>query len=136
MKFKRKEKPAFHETCAPSDMAFLLIIYFLVIAGFNVNTGFLINLPAKDSTRIIQKDDLIRFNMDDAGQVIYRDEFIDIPMAKNIIGPARAANPEIAVLLTIDPQTRWQRVVSFVEVVQDLQVEAFSFTMRKEQIVE
>ena len=132
MKLNRKEKPGFLETCAPSDMAFLLIIYFLVIAGFNVNTGFLINLPAKDSKRMILKEDLIRFEIDDAGIITYYDELIGIPEVENLIRSARITNPEIAVLLTIGSQTRWQRVVSFVEVVQDQNIEAFSFSMKKE----
>ena len=131
MRIQRKIKPRFLETCAPSDMAFLLIIYFLVIAGFNINTGFLINLPAKDSTRLILREDLIRFEIDDAGLITYYDELIGIPEAENLIRSAQATNPDIAVLLTIDPLARWQRVVSFVEVVQDLHIEAFSFTMRK-----
>ena len=131
MKIQRKTKPVFLETCAPSDMAFLLIIYFLVIAGFNINTGFLINLPAKDSTRLILKEDLIRFNIDSVGIITYYDDLIGIPEAENLIRSARMSNPDIAVMLTIDPLTKWQRVVSFVEVIQDLHVEAFSFSMRK-----
>jgi len=131
MKLQRKKKPVFLETCAPSDMAFLLIIYFLVIAGFNINTGFLINLPAKDSTRLILKEDLIRFNIDSVGIITYYDDLIGIPEAESLIRSARMSNPDIAVMLTIDPLTKWQRVVSFVEIIQDLHVEAFSFSMRK-----
>ena len=29
-----------------NDLSFLLIIFFIVIAGFNVNKGFLLNLPS------------------------------------------------------------------------------------------
>ena len=63
MKINRRKKIGFLETCAASDLAFLLIIYFLVIAGFNINRGFIMNLPAKDSTRMILREDLLRFDM-------------------------------------------------------------------------
>jgi biopolymer transport protein ExbD len=132
MNLRRKKKPGFLETSASSDIAFLLIIYFLVIAGFNINTGFLINLPAKDSTRLILKEDLIRFEMDGEGNISHNAEIIGIADAGRLISSARSANPEIAVILTIDPQTLWQRVVSFVELAQDLKIEAFSFSMRKQ----
>ena len=33
---------------ALNDLSFLLIIFFIVIAGFNVNKGFLLNLPSKE----------------------------------------------------------------------------------------
>ena len=132
MKLKRKEKLGFVESAAASDLAFLLIIYFIVIAGFNINKGFLMNLPARDSTRLILKDDLLRFEMDEAGNLIHNAQIIEIPEAKNMVATAQAANPNIAVILTIDPQAQWQQVVSFVEIAQQQRIEAFSFTMKKE----
>ena len=132
MKLKRRKSLSFTDSSASSDVAFLLIIYFIVIAGFNINMGFLMHLPAKDSTRLILRDDLIRFNIDGAGLITYYDELIGIPEAVNLIKSARAANPDIAVLLTIDPGARWQRVVSFVEIIQDLNIDSFSFSMKKE----
>ena len=132
MKLNRKKKIGFSDSSASSDIAFLLIIYFIVIAGFNINKGFLMNLPAKDSTRLILSEDLIRFHIDSAGLISYNDGLIGLPEAKNLIESAIAANPNIAVLLTIDPQARWQRVVSFVELAQDLNVDSFSFSMSKE----
>lgn len=120
------------ESAAASDLAFLLIIYFIVIAGFNINKGFLMNLPAKDSTRIILKEDLLRFAMDESGNLIHDAQIIEIQDARNMVATAQAANPAIAVILTIDPQAQWQQVVSFVEIAQQQKIEAFSFTMKKE----
>ena len=132
MKLKRPHRLGFADSSASSDVAFLLIIYFIIIAGFNVNKGFLINLPAKDSTRLILRDDLIRFDIDENGYVIYETELIGIPEAGNLIRSAQAANPNIAVLLSINPAAKWQRVVSFVELAQDLKIDSFSFSMKKE----
>ncbi len=131
MKFKR-QKNIFQDSSASSDIAFLLIIYFIVIAGFNVNKGFLMNLPAKDSSRLILRDDLLRFEMDTKGNVVYEGEVIQIPRAKSIIQTAQKENPEIAVIITIDGQAHWQNVVNFVELAQDMKIESFSFAMKKE----
>ena len=132
MKLKRKEKTGFFESAASSDLAFLLIIYFIVIAGFNINQGFLLNLPARDSTRIILRENLLRFDMDSEGNIIHNYKIIDIPETRSLVASAHAANPEIAVILTIDPQAKWQQVVSFVEIAQQQRIEAFSFTMKRE----
>ena len=45
------------------DLSFLLIIFFIVIAGFNVNKGFLLNLPSKEKPRVVHQEDLIRCNL-------------------------------------------------------------------------
>jgi biopolymer transport protein ExbD len=131
MKLKRRSKGGFADSSASSDIAFLLIIYFIVIAGFNINKGFLMNLPAKDSTRLIQKEDLLRFDMDGAGNIAHNETLVDISEAGRLIRSAQAVNPNIAVILTIDPLAQWQRVVSFVELAQDLQIDSFSFSMKK-----
>ena len=131
MRIKRRKKTGLLETCAASDLAFLLIIYFLVIAGFNINKGFLMNLPARDSTRMILREDLLRFEMNEGGELIHSENTLDITRARTLISTAQKENPNIAVILTIDSQARWQNVVSFVELAQDLQIDSFSFSMRK-----
>jgi len=132
MKLKRRKKTGFTDSSASSDIAFLLIIYFIVIAGFNINKGFLINLPAKDSTRLILKDDLLRFELDGDGNVNHEEQIMGMVETEKLIARAQAENPNVAVLLSIDPQAQWQRVVSFVELAQDLKIDSFSFAMKKE----
>jgi biopolymer transport protein ExbD len=127
LKRRRRDSPG--DSGASSDIAFLLIIYFIVIAGFNVNKGFLITLPAKNSQRLIQKDELLRFNLDSGGALVLRGEYCDLAGAEREIRSGLAAHPNLAVLLTVDPQSPWQGVVSFVELAQDLKVESFSFVM-------
>ena len=132
MKIKRPKRHLFLESSAASDVAFLLIIYFIIIAGFNINKGFLLNLPAKDSTRLILKEDLLRFEMNSEGQIIYEEKSIAVPSAKNIIQNAQKNNPNIAVIITIDSQAQWQNVVSFVELARNLKIDSFSFSMKRD----
>ena len=134
MKIKRLKKQLFQDSSAASDIAFLLIIYFIVIAGFNVNRGFLINLPAKDSTRLILREDLIRFEMDNEGNIVFEQEIVDISAASALIQNAYSGNPNIALVITIDRQAHWQNVVSFVELAQDLKIDSFSFSMKKDNL--
>ena len=130
MKIRKRKRGLFSETAASSDLAFLLIIYFLVIAGFNINEGFLMNLPAKNTTRLILKEDLMRFEMNSAGKIIYEGTEMNIESVGGQIGAAVANRPELAVVLSIDPLAPWQQVVYFVELAQKLRVDSFSFNMR------
>jgi len=132
MKLKRSSSGIFIQSAAISDLAFLLIIYFMVIAGFNINTGFLLNLPDRDSTMFINREYLIRFEMDQNGRIIYEEQVIDIYQAENLIRTAVRNNPNIAAIITIDGQASWQYLVSFVELVQDLQIDSFSFSMKRD----
>jgi biopolymer transport protein ExbD len=132
MTIRRRKRRAFGESGASSDLAFLLIVYFIVIAGFNVNKGFLLTLPAKDSQRLIQQDELLRFSLDSGGGVIFQGSPCDFPAAEREIRAKMASYPNAALLLTVDPQSPWQALVSFVELAQDLEVDSFSFVMASE----
>jgi len=132
MKIKRRKKTGFLETCAASDLAFLLIIYFLVIAGFSFSKGFIVDLPAKDSARLILKDDLLRFEMNSQGEIIYGSDVLSIQRAGALIQSAQRQNPNIAVIINIDSRAKWQNVVSFVELAQDMRIDSFSFSMKKD----
>jgi biopolymer transport protein ExbD len=132
MTIRRRKRAPYEDSSALSDLAFLLIIYFIVIAGFNVNKGFLMTLPARDSTRFILKDDLLRYELDGSGRLLFQGETRNDAAAEQEIRSALGSNPNLAVVLTVDPQTPWQRVVSFVELAQKLQVDSFSFSMKGE----
>ena len=132
MKLSRRRRGGAGESAAFSDLAFLLIIYFIVIAGFNINKGFLLNLPAKDSTRFILKDELLRFELDAAGKLFRDGVPFSYGEAERTIRAATASYPNLALVLEVDPASPWQELVSFVELAQKLEVETFSFSMKAE----
>ncbi|MDR2397812.1 MAG: biopolymer transporter ExbD [Spirochaetaceae bacterium] len=129
---RKRKRSRFEDAGASSDIAFLLIIYFIVIAGFNVNKGFLLRLPAKDSSRMILKEDLLRFELDSRGALRYQGRVIDLGTAEKEINSAVQGNANLAVVLSIAPETSWQQVVAFVELAQTLEVQAFSFSMKEQ----
>lgn len=129
MTIKRRRRIRYEDSAASSDLAFLLIIYFLVIAGFNINQGFIMNLPAKDYTRLVLRDDLMRFEMDSRGGIHYGGTELSLSVAEKEIKTAVAGHPNLAVILSIHPEAPWQQVVLFVELAQKLEVDSFSFNM-------
>jgi len=129
MKIKRKKKGGSVTGSASSDIAFLLIIYFIVIAGFNINKGFLMDIPKKNSTKLVQKEDILRFNMDSAGDVYFSDNKVSMYQITRTISNGIEDHPNMSVLLTVSPKAPWQSVVSFIETAQRLKVESFSFKM-------
>jgi biopolymer transport protein ExbD len=132
MKLQRPRRAAI-ESSALSDMAFLLIIYFIVIAGFNINQGFLLNNPQKDSVSMIRKDELLRFRLDGEGTILFEDRVTGRGEAESRIRSAVAANPNLAVVLGVAAETPWQNVVSFVDLAQKLEVDSFSFSMERSE---
>ncbi len=114
---------------ALNDLSFLLIIFFIAIAGFNVNKGFLIDLPARDKPRVVRTDDLMKCGIDRAGGLSIDGRSASIPEMAAAIRNKQATHPNMTFLLVIDPETRYQSVVDVIHEVRRLEVENFSFRM-------
>jgi biopolymer transport protein ExbD len=89
------------------------------------------DLPAKDSTRFLLREELLRFEMDDTGSILYDEKPLAMAVAETLIRSNVAKQPNLAVVLVIAPAAPWQNVVSFVELAQKLSVDSFSFSMRQ-----
>ena len=132
MILNRRGRRKNEDSSALSDLAFLLIIYFIVIAGFNINKGFLLSLPVKDSTRMVLREELLRFELTESGALLFDGTETSREEARNAIAAGIAARPNLAVFLAVSPECAWQHVVSFVELAESLDVESFSFVLKKD----
>lgn len=114
---------------ALNDLSFLLIIFFIAIAGFNVNKGFLMDLPSRDKPRIVQTDDLMKCTLDREGNILLEGNTVSFSEVRTAIQNKKAKQPNMTFLLSIDPETAYQEVVSLIHEVRTLDVENFSFRM-------
>ena len=115
---------------ALNDLSFLLIIFFIVIAGFNVNKGFLLNLPSKDKPIVVNTNDILKCELDESGALFLDGQEIQIESLSQKIGEKLKSQPNMTFLLTINPETHYQKVIDVVSAVRKLKVENFSFRMK------
>jgi biopolymer transport protein ExbD len=129
---KRMARVDIAESGALSDLAFLLIVFFIVIAVFNINSGFLLGLPRKDSTKIVNVDEILKVYLSAGGDYLLRGE----PVPKDALEEAAKETlrlyPNMTFLLRIHPNTPYQRVVDVIDLVRAVGVENFSFIMAEE----
>ena len=119
---------------ALNDLSFLLIIFFIVIAGFNVNKGFLLNLPVKDKPRIVKTDDLMKCRLMADGSIMVDNKSLTLEELRTAISEKRAEWPNMTFLLLIAPDTEYQHVVDIIYEIKQLQVENFSFRMEDSNV--
>lgn len=112
-----------------NDLSFLLIIFFIVIAGFNVNKGFLLNLPSKDKPIIVNTEDIIKCTLKADGTILMDGKNILMEDLSCKIEEKLKKWPNMTFLLTISSETPYQNVVDVISTVRRLKVENFSFRM-------
>ncbi|MCX7787015.1 MAG: biopolymer transporter ExbD [Spirochaetes bacterium] len=112
-----------------SDLAFLLIIFFIVIAVFNVNRGFLLGLPRPDSKRVVQRQDLLQADLARDGSIRVEGRVMSLSELSTRLRETRRLRPNMTFALRIDPDTPYQRVVDMIDLVRRLDIDNFSFSM-------
>lgn len=134
MNIKRKGKKGldFADSGALSDLAFLLIVFFIVIAVFNINKGFILGLPQKGSTKIVNVEEIIKVSLDENNDLLYKDRKLTLDELKILVSDRLEIRPNMTFLLKIKPETAYQNVVNIVDMVRELDVENFSFAMIEE----
>lgn len=110
-----------------NDLSFLLIVFFIVIAGFNVNKGFLLNLPEKEKPRVVNTRDLMTVKLTSEGSMVLRDELLDEKKLEEKILSMKKEFPNMTFLLLIEPDCPYQKVIDVIHAVRICGVENFSF---------
>ncbi len=117
------------DSASLNDLSFILIIFFIAIAGFNVNKGFLMTLPNRERPRIVQTEDLLKCSIDASGTYSVDGKSMGKEGLEEAIKEKRLNHPNMTFLLLIDPETPYQAVVDVIQAVRAQKVENFSFRM-------
>jgi len=124
IKIRKKKVINALESGSLSDLAFLLIIFFIVIAVFNVNMGFLLDLPKKNSSKIVNTQDIIRVAIEADAQITCDEETVTIEKLQDLVTERLKLRPNMTLYLLIDPE------VDIIDVIRLMKVENFSFKMK------
>ena len=82
---KKKERSSEIPTSSLADIAFLLLIFFLVTTTIDVDKGIGLVLPPQGEAKEISKKNIANLLINEAGKVMLDERETDIPMLKNII---------------------------------------------------
>ncbi len=116
-----------------NDLSFLLIIFFIVIAGFNVNKGFLLDLPSKNKPVIVHNQDILKCSLKADGTVFMDGNAVKIEDLSMKIEEKLKKWPNMTFFLAISPEAPYQKVVDVIMTVRRLKVENFSFKMENSE---
>jgi len=111
MKIKfREEEKATIPTASTADIAFLLIIFFMVTTTFRQDTGLKIILPEAEAAKKIPTKNLSRVWISEEGIVSIDDVLVPIPKISQIMSKKKQINPDIIISVQCDKSTRYTDV--------------------------
>jgi biopolymer transport protein ExbD len=115
---KRRTREPNIPTSSMADIAFLLLIFFLVTTSLDLDKGLQLRLPEKGGEMEVSKRLITNIWINASGQVLLDDEEIEIPMIKDAIKMKLAQQPLLTVSIKTDSKTKYQDYISVLDQVQ------------------
>jgi len=112
---KKKERSSEIPTSSLADIAFLLLIFFLVTTTIDVDKGIGLVLPPKGEATEVSKKNITNLLINAEGKVMIDEQEVDIPMIKNIIQEKIAQNPKLIVSVKTDENTRYRYYIQVLD---------------------
>lgn len=112
---KKKERSSEIPTSSLADIAFLLLIFFLVTTTIDVDKGIGLVLPPQGEAKEISKKNIANLLINEAGKVMLDERETDIPMLKNIIKEKITQNPNLIISVKTDENTKYRYYIQVLD---------------------
>jgi biopolymer transport protein ExbD len=116
---KRPRASAEIPTSSLADIAFLLLVFFLVTTTIDTDKGLGIVLPAEGEQKEVHKKNISNLLINAAGQVLYDDEIVSIRDIGNLTRLKIAENPKLIISVKADRNSKYQ---TYIEVIDQLKI--------------
>lgn len=119
MKLARKRDEDEIPTSSMADIAFLLIVYFMVTTTFAATRGLDFTLPKDDDTPpVIEKEDSVLIEITQSGQVVVDQKPMELSAVLEYLRPKLEKNPKKPVILKPQPEAPYGKMVEVFDVLR------------------
>lgn len=104
---KKKSRTAEIPMASLADIAFLLLIFFLVTTTIDVDRGIGLTLPAKGQETKVRSKNITNLLINAQGEILLDNEIIPINEINRIIRQKIEQNPNLIVSVKTDRETKY-----------------------------
>ena len=116
MKKRSREVDQEVSAASMSDIAFLLLIFFLVTTIFAVEEGIPLVLPGKQSTNVkIKRDNLLVVEAHANGAIVVKDQVVPLSNLRYFIETRLLDNPKLIVVIETHPDSEYGLMVDILD---------------------
>jgi biopolymer transport protein ExbD len=133
VRFQRKTRETSQiPTASMADIAFLLLVFFMVTTIFRLEEGIPITFPEAEQTEQVPIEKVCHIWMNEQGLIVINDAVVTLNQVEGIISQKIAANPALIVAFNVDEKTKYRLVSDVIEKLKRVNALRVSFTARKE----
>jgi biopolymer transport protein ExbD len=116
MKLRKEPPEAEIPTSSMADIAFLLIIFFMVTAVFSATKGLDFKLPKEDNTAPPEREDAVFIKVNADSSILMDCNPTTADQILDYLEPKLTRNPEKPVILYTDPYAPYQAMITVYDI--------------------
>jgi biopolymer transport protein ExbD len=132
LKHKTKRKPLL-PISSMSDIAFLLLIFIMLLALINYKKIIKIDYPESKYQEVTQADDNFEIWIDKDGNIFYKGKSVDLVSLENEIVDAIVKKPSTRVHIIADRNAKYKEVDKVINILKLLQHRVVSLVVKDNQ---
>tara|TARA_Y100000588_G_C14102270_1_gene859339 strand:- start:61 stop:462 length:402 start_codon:yes stop_codon:yes gene_type:complete len=98
-----------------ADIAFLLLVFFLVTTTISMDKGISLVLPSEGNELEVNRKNIVNILMNESGKVLLDDKPTKVNAIKGIIERRLASNPNLIFSVQTHPRTKYQNYLQVLD---------------------
>ena len=104
----RRTKTQEINSSSMSDIAFLLLVFFLVTTTISMDKGISLVLPSEGNELEVNRNNIVNILMNESGKVLLDDKPTHVEAIHGIVERKIAGNPNLIFSVQTHPRTKYQ----------------------------
>ena len=129
---RRRKKPFFIPTFSMSDVAFLLLIFIMLVSLINYRKEVKIDYPEARTALRTDADKNLEIWIDISGAVYLDGDLADLLAVEHKIADLYRNAPDTRIHIIADRNTPYEKINNVLEIMQILQYRVVSFVVKNE----
>ncbi|REJ83918.1 MAG: biopolymer transporter ExbD [Acidobacteria bacterium] len=118
-------------TSSMADIAFLLIIYFMVTTTFTATRGLDFALPEDDDTPpVVEKEESVLIEIQPGGNIVVDQKPMELSGVLDYLRPKLEVNPKKPVIIRPDPETAYENMIKVLDELRQAKDKGFAEEIR------
>ena len=106
-------------TASMADIAFLLIVFFLLTTQMTRDRGLGLTLPSPDSVTKVPKGNISNIWINSIGEIAHDGDLVTLKQLRSRIMAMFEKNPDLIISIKTNPEARFE---SFVDVIDEIKL--------------
>ena len=98
-----------------ADIAFLLLVFFLVTTTISMDKGISLVLPSEGNELEVNRKNIVNILMNESGKVLIDDKPTKVRDIRRLIESKIASNPSLIISVQTHPRTKYQDYLNILD---------------------